>query len=129
MNLQPKDIQVSLVQADHEQNLGQWSMQTYSGVVLYHKPTGIQVKCTKHKSQYKNKADAMRILEERVGESFYGKMEKLTSEYEEEMCNFSEDTCINLLKLYNSRQEDSHFKVVLYQHLKHLEKHNDQTNS
>lgn len=62
MNIKPQDIEISLVQSDHEHNLGQWSMQTYSGVVLYHKPTGIQVRCTEHKSQWKNKATAMEEL-------------------------------------------------------------------
>ncbi|CAM0066445.1 RF-1 domain peptide chain release factor [Vibrio phage K460] len=62
MNIKPQDIEISLVPSDHEHNLGNWSMQTYSGVVLYHKPTGIQVRCTEHKSQWKNKAAAMEKL-------------------------------------------------------------------
>ena len=63
MNLNPEHIKVSLVQADHEKNLGQWSMQTYSGVVIYHEPTKITASCTKHKSQWKNKCEAMEMLE------------------------------------------------------------------
>lgn len=66
MNLKPQDIEISLVQADHEHNLGNWSMQTCSGVVLYHKPTSIQVRCTEHKSQWKNKAAAVKLLEGRL---------------------------------------------------------------
>ena len=62
MNIKPQDIEISLIQADHEHNLGNWSLQTYSGTVLYHKPTGIQVRCTEHKSQWKNKAAAMEVL-------------------------------------------------------------------
>lgn len=69
MNLQPQDIEVSLVRADHEQNLGQWSTQTFSGVVLYHKPTGIQVRCTEKKTQWQNKSQAMLMLEEKVKSS------------------------------------------------------------
>lgn len=66
MNLDPKDIVISLTKADHEQSLGQWSTQSVSGIVAYHKPTGVQVKCTRHKSQWKNKEEAIRILEEKV---------------------------------------------------------------
>lgn len=68
MNLNPEHIKVSLIQADHEQDLGQWSMQTYSGVVIYHEPTKIMVSCTKHKSQWKNKCEAMQMLESKLTE-------------------------------------------------------------
>lgn len=69
MDINPKDIKVSLVQADHEQNLSQWSMQTYSGIVLYHEPTNVMVSCTKHKSQWKNKCEAMEMLEAKLTEN------------------------------------------------------------
>ena len=68
MNLNPEHIKVSLVQADHEKNLGQWSMQTYSGVVIYHEPTKTMASCTKHRSQWKNKCEAMKILESKITE-------------------------------------------------------------
>lgn len=66
MKLNQKDIVISVTKADHEQNLGQWSTQSVSGIVAYHKPTGVQVICTKHKSQWKNKEEAIRMLEEKV---------------------------------------------------------------
>ncbi|CAH9014824.1 putative double-stranded RNA-binding domain protein [Vibrio phage 496E54-1] len=65
-NIEVEDIVVSVVEADHEKNLGQWSMQKYSGIVLYHTPTGTQVESTKHKSQWKNKAEAISLLETKV---------------------------------------------------------------
>lgn len=67
--MNPKDIEVSLIQADHEKSLGNWSIQQHSGIVLYHKPTGVQVCCTKHKSQYRNKSEAMLLLAEKVESS------------------------------------------------------------
>lgn len=68
MDTNYKDIKVSLVKSDHEQNLGSWSLQQHSGIVLYHEPTKVTVSCTKHKSQWKNKAEAMEMLEDRLTE-------------------------------------------------------------
>ena len=89
--MNPKDIKVSLIQADHERSLGNWSMQQHSGIVLYHKPTGSQVCCTKHKSQHKNKSEAILLLEEKVEssescgehiEKLLGKLKASLSTYE-----------------------------------------------
>ncbi|CAH9014739.1 putative peptide chain factor 2 [Vibrio phage 249E41-1] len=67
MKIKPEDVRVSMCNADHQQNLGGWSLETPSGIVLYHKPTGICVECTKHRSQHKNKADALEELLKLIG--------------------------------------------------------------
>jgi hypothetical protein len=51
--------------------------------------------------------------------NFETHMDQLIKEYENEGCEFSEDTCRNLLKLYTSRMEDCHLKCVLYRYLKY----------
>ncbi|MCP3684354.1 MAG: peptide chain release factor-like protein [bacterium] len=59
MKINPKDFRVTMCNADHQTQQGNWGMQTPSGVAIYHKPTGLYVECTKHRSQHKNKADAL----------------------------------------------------------------------
>lgn len=48
-------------------------------------------------------------------------MDTLLAEYVEDGCNFSRESCVECLMLYVSRMQDSHFKCVLYKHLKYLE--------
>lgn len=62
MDIKPQDIRISMINADHQQNLGSWSLETSAGIAIFHIPTGIYVECGKHRSQYKNKADALEEL-------------------------------------------------------------------
>ena len=59
MNIKPEDVRISMINANHQQNLGSWSLETPSGIAMFHIPTGIYVECGKHRSQHKNKADAL----------------------------------------------------------------------
>lgn len=68
MNIKPEDIHISMINADHQQNLGSWSLETPAGVAIFHIPTGIYVECGKHRSQHKNKADALGELVKQIEE-------------------------------------------------------------
>lgn len=61
-NVNPSDIRISLTQADHQVNLGNWNCDTPAGVILFHEPTGTFVEVTRHKSYHKNKAEALERL-------------------------------------------------------------------
>jgi protein subunit release factor A len=61
MELKPQDILVSVFSTTDSA----WVVNT-SGVRLYHKPTQIEVSCTTHKSQHRNRLECMRLLEEEL---------------------------------------------------------------
>ncbi|AUR91650.1 RF-1 domain protein [Vibrio phage 1.161.O._10N.261.48.C5] len=106
MDINPQDIEVSLVRADNEHSLGNWSMQTYSGVVLYHKPTGIQVRCTEHKSQWKNKSEAMEKLLVKVEAATNGKyILKLLADLKASLGNYENLTLEEYDILYGDIEE------------------------
>lgn len=58
MKIKPEDLEVSMCYADHQSG-GGWSLETPSGIAIFHKPTKLYMKCTKHRSQYRNKAEAL----------------------------------------------------------------------
>ena len=66
MNIKPEDIHISMINADHQQNLGGWSLETPAGIAMLHIPTGIYVECGKYRSQHKNKADALGELVKQI---------------------------------------------------------------
>lgn len=68
MEIKPEDVRISMINADHQQNLGGWSLETPVGVVIFHIPTGIYVECGKHCSQHKNKAEALDELIKQIEE-------------------------------------------------------------
>ena len=57
----PQDLLVNL----YNTSVAGW-VDRYNGVRIYHKPTGIEVKCDEHKSQHRNKAECLRLLEEEL---------------------------------------------------------------
>lgn len=84
MDINPKDIRISMINADHQQNLGGWSFETPAGIAMFHIPTGIYVECGKHRSQHKNKADALSELTRLIGLAEITKLDQENRLYEKE---------------------------------------------
>ena len=63
MEINPEDICITMCRADHQTNIGAWSLETPAGISIFHIPTKVYVQCTKHRSQHKNKAEALEELE------------------------------------------------------------------
>tara|TARA_Y100001956_G_scaffold48961_1_gene47604 strand:- start:5293 stop:5511 length:219 start_codon:yes stop_codon:yes gene_type:complete len=62
MEIKPEDVRISVIKADHQTLQGNWGMQQPAGVAIFHIPTGIYAECGKHRSQHKNKAEALEEL-------------------------------------------------------------------
>ena len=67
MEIRPEEVRITVCKSDHQTNLGGWSLELPAGISLFHIPTSIYVQCTKHRSQHKNKAEALEELERLVG--------------------------------------------------------------
>ncbi len=59
------DISVSLIP---QKNSGSWAPVETKGVVLTHKPTGLQVSCDTERSQWKNRESALSMLSKQLVE-------------------------------------------------------------
>ena len=62
MEIKPEDVRITMCNADH-QGVGGWCLETPAGISIFHIPTSIYVQCTKHRSQHRNKAEALEELE------------------------------------------------------------------
>lgn len=63
-NLKPEDLVISLWRG-HKQS--GWSIKIDSGIQIVHRPTGAMVQVDSERSQHKNKAIAMDIMNTKVG--------------------------------------------------------------
>lgn len=69
MEIKPEDIRITMCNADHQTLQGNWGMQQPTGIALFHIPTSIYVQCTKHRSQHRNKAEALEELIKQIEEN------------------------------------------------------------
>ena len=64
VNLEPKDIHISSYNTKPQ---GSWDRSHYErGVTVIHLPTGIKVSIEQHKSQHKNRSEAITVLRDLV---------------------------------------------------------------
>lgn len=63
--IKPCDLIVSIIP---DKNKGSWSFRTPVGISIYHKPSDISVNVDKHRSQHKNKHEALIILKDLLTE-------------------------------------------------------------
>lgn len=65
--MKPDEIEVAIIKGDHDL-VSSWSTNQLTGIMMVHLPTGIVSKCTRHKSQWKNRSEALQLLEEKLNE-------------------------------------------------------------
>lgn len=65
MNLDYKDIDI---QTYHATRVGSWSRESPKGVMVTHLPTGTRVNFHEFKSAHKNRASAIKLLEQTLKE-------------------------------------------------------------
>lgn len=63
--IKPEDL---IIQTYSEQPLSSWVAHTDKGIKLYHKPSGIEVAMDNHRSQHKNRNEAIVILRDLLTE-------------------------------------------------------------
>ena len=76
MEIKPEDIRITICNADHQTNLGGWSLGLPVGIALFHIPTKTYIECKKHRSQHKNKAEAFDELERLLGLAEISKLDQ-----------------------------------------------------
>ncbi len=71
LGVQPEDIDEQFVTGSGKG--GQKINKTASCVLLIHRPTGIEVKCQRHREQSKNRISAYKLLIEKIEQKIRGK--------------------------------------------------------
>ena len=82
MEIKPEDVRITMCNADHQTNLGGWSLETPAGIALFHTPTSIYIECKEHRSHHKNKAAALQELERLLGLAEIVKLDQERGLYE-----------------------------------------------
>lgn len=69
VKLKPEDLITTTYSSERR---GSWNLNhTDTGIAIYHKPTGLQVMVNDHKSQHKNRNDAIIKLEKLLEDDLY----------------------------------------------------------
>lgn len=71
LNIRPEDVEEQFIRGSGHG--GQKINKTNSCVLLMHRPTGIEVKCQKHREQSKNRLSAYKLLILKIEEKIRGK--------------------------------------------------------
>ena len=72
MEFKPEELVISTFRSKH-QSKGGWSYEPDQDVRIFHKPTGLESECEEYKSLYRNKAEALSILRNKISKPFHPK--------------------------------------------------------
>lgn len=124
IEIKPQDL---IITTYSEQRQGGWAIGNDQGIKLYHKPSGIEVCSSSHRSQHRNKDECVTILKDLltpfkegdiiVSESGIGEITKCVEDacffvVEDETGRFSSFTCV--------AHTEEGFRYKLEAHIKDL---------
>jgi peptide chain release factor 2 len=119
VDIKPEDLRVDTYRAGGAG--GQHVNKTDSAVRLTHLPTGIVVQCQNERSQYKNKAFAMKVLRSRLYEFYKTERDKDREKLEQEKKDISWGNQIRsytfqpytLVKDHRTKHEEGNIQAVM----------------
>lgn len=91
MKLKPEELQISMFNTAQ----GGFAMPNWNGVRIEHIPTGVMAEWSAERSQHKNKALAMELLEKRLEEYYWQMPQELPVREAEDPA-----TCIDLTPIW-----------------------------